>query len=447
MRNAGLSRVSAAGGEPQALTTLADGENGHYRPHFLPGGKALLFTVWSGSLETAQIAVLSLDSGEYRTLVGGTYPRYAPSRHIVFAREASLWAVPFDVEALEVTGTPVPVTEGVQVDIGFGSAQFDIASDGTLLYATGGASGQVRTLVWVDRSGREERLTVEPRRYTYPRISPDGTRIALDVRDQDNDIWIWDINRQTLTRLTFDPATDEYPMWTPDGTHVAFGSRRAGASNLFWKAADGTGAAQRLNESANPQFPYAFSPDGSRLVFRDGGGGGGLADLGILTLEGGSEALLATAFNERNAEISPDGRWLAYQSNASGQDEIYVRPFPNVDEGRWQISRTGGTRPLWAPDGSELFYLDTTIRPGFSRGIMAVPIETEPGFAAGNPTVAYDADISARNSEQGRTYDISPDGERFLIIRRVGSDEGSPAELILVQNWLEELKRLAPPEN
>ncbi len=436
--DSGLSQVSASGGEPQALTTLAEGEDGHYRPHFLPGGKALLFTIWSGSLETAQIAVLSMDTGEYRTLVGGTCPRYAPSGHIVFAREASLWVVPFDLEELEVTGDPVPVVEDLQVDIGFGSAQFDLAGDGTLLYATGGATGNTRTLVWVNREGREEPLTAEPRPYTYPRISPDGTRIALEVQDRDDDIWIWDIARETLTRLTFDPAIDRYPAWTADGAHVAFGSRRGGGfENLYWKAADGAGAVRRLNESENTQVPLVFSPDG-RLVFRDGGGGNTQADLGLLTLEGDSEPLLATEFDERNAEISPDGNWLAYQSDASGQDEIYVRPFPDVDEGRWQISRTGGTRPLWAPDGSELFYL--------RGGIMAVPIQTEPSFAAGNATVAYDGDVFGRAAAPGRTYDISPDGERFLIIKPVDINRESPTELILVQNWFEELKRAAPTE-
>ena len=215
--SAGLSRVSAAGGEPEPVTTLEESELSHRWPNILPGGKAALFTVWSGSVDTAQIAVVSLETGEYRTLVGGTYPRYASTGYIVFGREASLWAVPFDADRLEVTGSPVPVLEGVRVEGNRGAAQFALANDGSLLYVPGGAAEAPRHLVWVDREGREEPLPAEPRAYTYPRISPDGTRVALDVRDQERDIWIWDVARETLTRLTFDAGPDFYPVWTPDG--------------------------------------------------------------------------------------------------------------------------------------------------------------------------------------------------------------------------------------
>ena len=281
----------------------------------------------------------------------------------------------------------------------------------------------------------------------YPRISPDGGQVALDVRDQQNDIWVWDFARETLTRLTFDPRREMYPTWTRDGRRVAFMSDREGAFNLYWKDADGTGAVERLTESENSQMPHAFIPDEAGLVFREIHPERG-ADLRLLALDGdgSSEPLLATAFDEVNAEISPDGLWLAYQSNASGQYEIYVRPFPNVDDGRWQISRGGGSQPLWSPDGRELFYLAS---PG---QLMAVRVQTEPGFAAGNSEMIFEGHhyraaltrpSMSLGSLYGRTYDVSPDGERFLMIQ----DAAPATEFILVLNWFQELKRRVPTDN
>ena len=433
-------QVSASGGVPEPLTTLENSESGHRWPDVLPGGKAVLFTPYSGNLETARIAVQSLETGERRMLVVGTHPRYAPTGHIVFARANSLWAVPFDSDRLEVTGEPTPVLEEVQVNLASGLANFALAGDGSLVYVPSGAQAY-RRLVWVDRDGREEALAAEPRAYVYPRISPDGSQVALDVRDQENDIWIWDFARETLRRLTFAPEGDNFPTWTPGGRRLAFGSFRDGrTSNLFWKAADGTGTVERLTESENNQFPQAFSPDGKQLVYWELHPQRG-SDLGVRSLDGdGSLApLLVTEFNEVNAEISPGGRWLAYRSDALGQYEIYVRPFPNVDEGRFQISRAGGTEPLWARDGSELFYLDR------GRQLMAVSVRLDPGFDFGNPGVVLEESSPAFPGAGGRTYDVSPDGERFLMIKEGGSgDETPPAEPIVVLNWFEELKRLVP---
>ncbi len=295
-------------------------------------------------------------------------------------------------------------------------------------------------MIWRDREGREELLSAEPRAYTYPRISPDWSQLALDVRDQENDIWIWDFTRETLRRLTFDPGNDYYPAWTPDSRRVAFGSAQDGSLNLFWKAADGTGTVERLAESQHNQYPNAFSTDGKQLVYREGLPSRG-GDLLVLSLDrdGSSAPLLATEFEERNAELSPDGRWLAYESNASGQFEIYVQPFPNVDEGRWQISTSGGTRPLWARDGSELFYLDRGGR------LTAVSVRTDPDFDFGNPEIVFEETYIGSSGPPGRTYDVSADGERFLMFKEGGAgDETPPAELILVLNWFEELKRLVP---
>ncbi len=284
---------------------------------------------------------------------------------------------------------------------------------------------------------KEEALTAAPRAYTHARISPDGSRVALDVRDQEDDIWIWDFARETLTRLTFASGGERVPIWTPDGKRVVFSSERDGSPNLYWKAADGTGAVERLTESENALYPYAFTPDGSQLVFLELGE---RASLGLLSLEGSSTPLLATEFSETSATLSPDGRWLAYQSNASGESEIYARPFPNIDDGQWLISTDGGTRPLWGPDGRELFYLSR------DRKLMTVRVQTEPSFAPGNPEVVLKGHNFALGSSPGRAYDISPDGKRFLVIQEpVG--ETARTELILVQNWFQELERLVPTEH
>ena len=434
-------RVPAGGGQLEELTTPEQGD--HLWPKILPGGEGVLFAIVGATVENSQIAVLSLVTGEIKVLIpGGSNPRYAPTGHIVYGVGGTLRAVGFDVERLEVTSDPIPVLEGV-VTRTSGAAEFGISGDGSLVYVAGDPpTGQDRTLVWVDRAGREEVLAVEPRGYVYPRISPDGSQVALDVRDQENDIWIWDFARETLRRLTFAPGNDWYPAWTPDGRRLAFASNRDGTQNLFWKAADGTGTVERLTESENALIPYAFSQDGKQLVYWEANPQGG-NDLCVRSMDGdGSlEPLLVTEFNERNAEISPDGRWLAYQSDESGQYEIYVRPFPNVDEGLRQVSRGGGTRPLWARDGSELFYLDSGGR------LMTVPVHRDPSLDTGNPEVVLEKSYVA-TGPPGRTYDVSPNGERFLMIKEAGAgDEAPQAELILVLNWLEELKRLVPTDN
>ena len=441
----GLWRVPAGGGDPESLTTpdTDKGEINHSWPETLPGGQSVLFTIEMG-MGLDQIAVLSLETGEQKILIpGGSHPRYTATGHIVYSVPGALRAVAFDVGRLEVTSDPVPVLEGVTTK-GSRAANFSVSAEGSLVYTAGPTQGgEQRTLVWVDREGIEEAVTAEPHAYAYPRISPDGGRVALDVRDQNSDIWIWDFARETLTRLTFDPANDNYPVWTPDGTRVAFASSRGGPVSLFWKAADGTGTAERLTESKTSQSPHSFSPDAKQLVFKEAADPGFDLHVRALDGEGSSEPLLATEFIEQNAELSPNGRWLAYESNASGQFQIYVRPFPNVHDGQWLISRSGGTRPLWARDGRELFYLSP------DGPLMRVPVQTDANFVAGNAEVSFEEAYYGAGGPPGRTYDISPDGTRFLMIKEgVASDETSaPTELILVQNWFEELKRLVPTDN
>jgi serine/threonine-protein kinase len=354
---------------------------------------------------------------------------------------------------LEVLSDPVPVVEQVMT-LSSGVAEFSASRQGTLVYVPGGTGAFTlpsppRSLVWVNRQGREEPVKAPSRAYAIPRLSPDGTRVAVDIRDQNNDIWIWDLARQTLERLTKDQRADMSPVWTPDGRRIIWASVGADTPNLFSQAADGTGTPKRLTTSMNAQFPSSISPDGKRLVFFEATSGGAVPDVAMMSLDGGSstdpETLLHTRAAELNAEISPDGHWLAYQSNESGQDEIYVRPFPTVNDRRSLISTSGGTRPAWARSGRELFYLD-------GKGLLtAVPVETTTSdFKPGNPTTLlntrYYAGASALYDLRG--YDVSSDGQRFLMIKEnAPADQtsvGPPASMVVMLNWTEELEARMP---
>ncbi len=440
----GLFAVSSGGGEPKVLTKpdTSHGELDHLFPFTLPGGHAVLFTISaSGGNDNAQVAVLDLKTGQRKTLVrGGSDAVYVDTGHLVYASAGTLRAVRFDPSRLEVLSDPVPVLEQVTT-LGTGAADFRVSQNGTLVYVPGtlNGGGAARSLVWVNRQGREEPTNAPPRTYFMARLSPDGTRVALDIRDQESDIWIWDLGRQTLTRLTFDPRTDGFPVWTPDGKRIVFGSERAGAGNVYWQAADGTGTVERLVTSPNPQLPTSIAPDGKSLVVQDTNPKT-LFDLMLLTLDGSRriEPLVQTAFAENSGEISPDGHWLAYQSNESGRTEVYVRSFPKVDGGRWQISTGGGSRPAWSPTGRELFYL------GQNLAMMAVAVLTAPTFSAGNPSKLFDGQWFAPPGT--RPYDVSRDGQRFLMIKDAmssGSTGASPT-ITVVLNWFEELKARVP---
>ena len=413
------------------------GERNHWWPEFLPGGRAVLFTIVKGdSDQDREIAVLDLETNEYTVLIpGGSYPRYASTGHIIYGAESTLRAVPFDLARREVIGDPVPVLQGVMMKLS-GAVNFSLSSTGSLVYASGsGGVGARRSLVWVDREGSEHLVTAEPRDYQEFSLSPDGTRVALRVMDTEGaDVWLYDLTRNTSTRLTFDPATELFPAWTPDGARVAFGSAVA---PLSWKAADGTGEVEPLGERES-QYPQAFTPDGTTVVFEHRGGGNN--DIGILSLDGErtSTILLDSEFAERNAALSRDGRWLAYQSNESGRFEIYVRPFPEVNAGRWQISTDGGAWPVWSPNGDELFYRGPS-------GLMAQTFETDPTFTSGALTQLFAWEFVGR---QNRRMAVLPDGARFLLFKNVGTDpadkDAPGPQIILVENWFEELRARVP---
>jgi serine/threonine-protein kinase len=436
----GLFRVAAAGGEPEALTTPeAESGESHRWPEILPGGKAVLFTVETGTgLEDRRIALLNLETREQVPLIPiGSQPRYAATGHIVYGTDGTLNAVPFDLARLSVTGDPVPVMEGVLTKPSFGAVEFALAQDGSLVYVTGGETAGTRTLVWVDREGREQPLSAESRIYLNPRISPDGTRVALDVRDQENDIWIWDFAGEMLTRLTGDPEPDTNPVWTSDSQRVLFRSQREGTPQVFIKAADGTGTAEPLTDHPIGLRPFSVSEDGQHLVMQTPSATN--TQLVRTALEGGvTEVLLDSDGVEvkgRNPALSPNGHWLAYQSVELEQPQIYVRPFPDVGASWWQISTAGGIQPAWSPNSQELFYRDPT------PSLVAVPVRGEGAtFTWGNPEVLFET--QGYVTGQGRSYDVSA-GDRFLMVK-LGDETGTLPDIILVQNWFEELTRLVP---
>jgi serine/threonine-protein kinase len=455
----GLQRVNAAGGQITVLTRpdRAKGEDDHVWPELLPGGRAVLFTITrvAGGLDAAQVALLDLQTGTSRILVqGGSHARYVSSPrtgvselaggYLVYAAAGTLRAVAFDLARMQTRGGPVPVVPEVVTTLN-GGANAVVARDGTLAYVAGGSVMGVnspRTLVWVDRQGREMPIHAPPRPYVFPRLSPDGTRIAALANDQEVDLWLWDLGRTASTRATFDPARDTYPVWMPDGSRLIFSSDRAGARNLYWQATDGTGVVERLNESPNHQHASAVSPDGRWLIFTEISPDTN-EDVMELQLDGAYRVtpLEQSTFNERNGVISPDSRWIAYEANESGQYEIVVRPFPEVSGGRWQVTTTGGTRPFWAPNGQELFYVSPT------GALMRIRVERGTSWAAASPTVQVkEGYYTSPVAYPGRSYDISRDGQRFLLIKeRNGSDgAASSTSIIVVQHWVEELKRLVP---
>jgi serine/threonine-protein kinase len=446
----GLQRVSAAGGTPEGLTRPdhAQGEAGHFWPEILPGGRAVLFTITSqtGGRETDQVAVRDLRTGTQKVLLrGGSHGHYVASGHLVYVAAGTLRAIPFDLTRLEAHGSSVPVLQRLAIKES-GTADFAVATDGTLVYvdAPSSLAANARTLVWVDRRGKEEPLAAPPRAYLQPSVSPDGTRVAVFSLDQESDLWIWDVRRTRLTRLTLDPGQDWHPVWTPDSRRIVFSSDRGGGHfNLWWQAADGTGDAERLTTNSKVQFATGITPDGTAALFHQATPTMG-PDLLQVALDGTHRVtpLVQTRFDERNGIVSPDGRWLAYQSNSSGPIEIYVQPFPNVDGGgQRQVSTAGGTQPLWSRKTKELFYV------GANGTLMGVSVEAIGAtWSNGTPTKLLEARyLTAGGASGGRTYDVSPDGKRFLMIKGPATDTATtPPAVILVQHWDEELKRLVP---
>jgi eukaryotic-like serine/threonine-protein kinase len=450
----GLMQVSAAGGEAKPITQPFSAGNRpiHMFPSFLPGGESLLFTSLPPGGAPA-IARLDLTTGSITTIQqdGGYNPTYLPSGHLVFDRAGRLQAVPFDLKTGTVSGDAVSMVSGLfQTTSGF--ASFGVSQSGVLIYemSSGTVAQTSRTLVWVDRQGVETPLGVPTRSYEVARVSPDGTRIVMDSRDEEGDIWIWDTTRRALSRLTVDASNEMGPSWSSDGAMVYYSSNRSGVPNIFRQRADGAGDIERLTDSRQTQFLTSIGPGTQQLLFfefSEGNEAIASAPITGVQLPVTNEQILIKIDNSHRfgPEISPDGRWLALHSNESGRYEVYVRPFPNVDSGRWQISSDGGTRAAWSRDGKELFYLD-------ANGLLTSVRISVAGdkFSAGTPTQVLKSAYVAGQSARGlslRSYDVSADGKRFLMVKDVAirATNAAPAPMIVVTQWLEELKQRATP--
>ena len=435
--SSGLFRVRASGGEPEVLTVLDKDrrEKTHRFPQMLPGGDAVLFTLatsTTGSYDEASIAVASLKTGEYKiVLEGGANARYSSTGHIVFARNGALHAATFNLDTLEVTGQPVRVLEGVMTSPVGGAAEFALAENGSLVYAPGLSGTENRRVVSVNRAGRVEPLIDTARPFTALRLSADGRYVAFQVHACIDSIWLYAMDRGTLTRLTSE-WDNALPVWDPSGREIAVTSARAGAYNLYKLAVDGGSQAERLATSVYTQVPTSWSPDGSFLAFHESRVETG-ADVLLLSLSGdrNPKPFLNGRANEMWATFSPNGAWIAYQSDETGRFEVYLRRYP--DGGSLPVSTEGGTYPVWNPNGRELFYRS-------SDKMMSVAIETKGDLALGRPAMLFE-------NRYGRsafsTFAVTPDGQRFIDLDDSVA-EPAPTHLVLVQNFSEELNRLVP---
>ena len=442
-----LRRVSSAGGMAEPATSLATDEVSQRWPQVLPGGKAVLFTSSSSPVayDEANLVVQPLPTGARKVVQrGGYYGRYVPSGHLVYLHDGSLLAVPFDVSRLEVTGQPVVALDSVGSNPVSGGAQFEVSSSGTLMYVPGQTFSDPP--YWLDRNGKTTPMRATLENWFNPQFAPDGRHLAMNVADGQNDVWVYEWARDLLNRLTFDPADDRKPVWTPDGRRIVFASTRADKStmNLYWRRSDGTGDEQRLTVSRNPQFPASWHPSGKLLAFEEQNPQTNF-DLMILPVEGDEmsgwkpgepRVFLNSPFAEREPVFSFDGRWLAYWSNETGRNEVYVQSFPGPG-GKWQISTGSGTYPTWSRTKHELFY-------GTAGGqIMVAPYTVEgDSFRAETPRLWSGEHFAARGPN--RAFDLHPDGERFVLARAARTQSSRKDGVTFVFNFFDELRRLAP---
>lgn len=443
----GIVRIPDTGGNIEPVTELdvARGERSHRFADLLPGGRALVYTVGFDGIDSyddARIDLWNLTTRERKTLVtGGTSPVYSPSGHVIYARAGKLLAVPFDLERLEVTGSPFEVLDGVLMSRNTGAAYFSLSERGDLAYAPGPVEGGRRSLVWVDRSGKAEPLPLPAASYLYPRISPDGRALAVEIEGPNHDFYFYDFTRAVLSKVSTDGLSHD-PVWTPDGQRVAFRSWQSGGMTMWWMPADRSGGAERLDPAGTRQSPVSFSPDGRFLAFdqkdpqtRD--------DAWVLPIEGTREAqpVARTRFGEGSSKFSPDGRWIAYSSDESGRPEVYVQAFPGPGP-KVQVSNGGGIDPVWRRSGGELYY-----RSG--KAMMVVSATTSPQFRASAPTRLWEGEYSTGAASScgmpgvsSSNYDVTADGQRFLMVR----DEDSAlrgTKVVVVLNWTEEVKEIA----
>ena len=421
-----LFRVSASGGGFEPLTQLKGGEIAHAWPRAVPSGRSVMFTSVTGEAsDTYNIEVLDLETKERKVLQqGGSDGRYVPTGHLAYLDEGTLSAAPFDLREMEITGPANPLVEGVR--------RYSFSNTGMLAYLRGEAD-QPYPVVWVDRQGNMTPLWEEPGLYGNPRLSPDGKRLAMNVwRDNNMDLWIYDLERDVSTRLTFNEGRDDDHVWSPDGEYLAFSSTRDESTNIYKIQADGSGEVERLTTgiARGQEVPMSWSADGRFLAYH--------------YIE--PQVFSNTDANEGQANFSPNGRWIAHYSDESGVSEIYVRPYP-LGPGKRQVSSNGGINPRWSADGRELFYRT-------NAGIMVVPVETQgDSFTYGRVELLFRGAFLGGiagvviGGEEYVDYDVSVDGQHFVMFPDIAaSDEDGSGHVTLVTNWFDELERLVPTQ-
>jgi serine/threonine-protein kinase len=452
----GLFRIPDIGGTPQLLTKPGDkGERTHRWPQILPGGQAVLFTAHNvvAEFDDANLKVLSLPTGQTKIVQrGGYFGRYLPTGHLVYIHQGTLFGAPFDLEQLEVKGTPVPLVEDVAANINFGGGQFDFSQNGVFVCLTGKVSGVATPVLWLDKAGQKQPLVATPGYYLSPRFSPDGKRLAVAVGGVAKaDVWVHDLQRETATKLTFVGEKNLNPVWAPDGKHLAYQS--GPQVSIMWIRADGAGEPYLLLESKGIAVPYSFSPDGRWLAFGEMAIGTGF-DLWMLPLEmtdpdhpkaGKPELFLGTSATENSPPFSPDGRWIAYQSGESGFSQVYVRPFvigssqiSSGAGGKWLISNDGGTFPRWSRAGPELLYESSDAH------IMVADYVVE-GDSFRPSKARRWADTKFLPFRIFSAFDLAPDGKRIALVSRMAEAETKGnLHVTMLVNWFDEVRRRLP---
>ena len=441
-----VMRVSADGGEPETLVSVdsAAGELNIVLPDVLPDGDTLLFAVTTGAgLDEMHIVMQSISTGERQLLLSGGSPvRYLTTGHLVYYSGGVLLAAPFDPARGKLTGGSVALVEGIAA-IGSRTGNAGVSESGSLAYVSGGQTGMVeRSLVWVDQDGSNVTpLAADLAGYENPRISPDGTKVTFAILAVGRHIWVYDVEGGSLSQFTFEEDQNRSPAWTPDGSRITFGSNREAPDDIYWKLADGSGQAEVLLQDFEGDIsPGSWSRDNTLAFYfinpdrtnRD-----------IWTLHSENGTVEATPFlespaQERGPRFSPDGKWIAYVSDESGRDEVWVRPYPSTGGGQRRISTRGGVEPVWSPDGDEVFFRTS------SGDMMAVRVETDAGFRFEPPRMLFEGQAYMRGERGIPAYDIHPDGDRFLMIAEAGTTAGTTQRIHVVLNWVEELKERVP---
>jgi serine/threonine-protein kinase len=456
----GLMRVSSDGGEAQPVTTLTDGEITHRFPQVLPGGVGILYTASTEPMigTGSTLVVQPLPSGK-RTIVhrGGYFGRYAGSGHIVYMQDDTLFAMPFDLRRLTVTGAAARTIDSIQSDHGRGSAQLTLSQTGTMAYIPGRDRYGARPIVWMDRTGALATLRAEPSEWYNAEFAPDGRRIAVDVRDGgQTDIWVHDWSRGSLTRITSGAMNEEFPVWTPDGARLVYRTFKSSidpyGNTISWKRADGTGDSQVLVHSTAALLPGSWHPEKKLLAYVATMPGTG-EDVMILPVEGDEVggwttgkpvSFVGSPARERAPTFSPDGRWLSYTSNETGHDEVYVRPFPGPGP-RVMVSSGGGHDSSWSRVRHEIVF--TTEAVDYTQVLMVVRYRVENGsFVVENPRPWAERGSRVRQVLGSRMYALHPDGARVAIAPPAEGETVVPTHLTFLLNLFDDLRRIAPPK-